>query len=294
MPQSRPAKPVIHPNWALAPQRITDGYSLEITAKDVAALREGAAAILPETPIAVTFLPGEDPAARVAAAKAVRELGFEPMPHFSARRIKSQAEFEDYLAAVVAEAGVKRCFVVAGDPSQPAGPYSDSSALLASGAFERAGITAIGIGGHPEGHPNMTREQTWDVLKAKCAEIERRGMAPLIVTQFSFDSDVVLSWLRELRKRGIADPVRIGVPGPAGIKTLLRFAKLCGVGASASVLAKYGISLAQLLGAAGPDKLVSALERGIGPEHGRVRLHFYPFGGVARTVAWINAYAART
>ena len=28
------------------------------------------------------------------------------------------------------------------------------------------------------------------------------------------------------------------------------------------------------------------------PQHGPVRLHFYPFGGVARTVEWINQYAA--
>lgn len=293
MSPSPPAKPVIHPNWAKAPERITDGYSLEITAKDVAALQEAAGEILAETPVAVTFLPGEDPASRVAAARVVRELGFEPMPHFSARRIESRDEFEDYLAAVVAEAGVRRCFVIAGDPSEPAGPYADSMALLASGAFERAGIKAIGIGGHPEGHPNMTTEQTFQILAAKCAEIEARGMAPLIVTQFSFDPDAVLDWLRELRVRGINDPVRLGVPGPAGIRTLLRFASHCGVGASASVLAKYGISLSQLLGSAGPDKLVDALAAGIGAEHGPVRLHFYPFGGIGKTVSWINDYAGR-
>lgn len=293
MSPSPPAKPVIHPNWAKAPERITDGYSLEITAKDVAALQEAAGEILAETPVAVTFLPGEDPASRVAAARVVRELGFEPMPHFSARRIESRDEFEDYLAAVVAEAGVRRCFVIAGDPSEPAGPYADSMALLASGAFERAGIKAIGIGGHPEGHPNMTTEQTFQILTAKCAEIEARGMAPLIVTQFSFDPDAVLDWLRELRVRGINDPVRLGVPGPAGIRTLLRFASHCGVGASASVLAKYGISLSQLLGSAGPDKLVDALAAGIGAEHGPVRLHFYPFGGIGKTVSWINDYAGR-
>lgn len=293
MSPSPPAKPVIHPNWAKAPERITDGYSLEITAKDVAALQEAAGEILAETPVAVTFLPGEDPASRVAAARVVRELGFEPMPHFSARRIESRDEFEDYLAAVVAEAGVRRCFVIAGDPSEPAGPYADSMALLASGAFERAGIKAIGIGGHPEGHPNMTTEQTFQILAAKCAEIEARGMAPLIVTQFSFDPDAVLGWLRELRVRGINDPVRLGVPGPAGIRNLLRFASRCGVGASASVLAKYGISLSQLLGSAGPDKLVDALAAGIGAEHGPVRLHFYPFGGIGKTVSWINDYAGR-
>lgn len=283
-------KPVIHPAWARPANNMVDGYSLEITAKDVDSLRAAAPNIPHETPVAVTFLPGEEFGARIAATKAVRELGFEPMPHFSARRIQSETEFRDYLKASVAEAGVKRCFVIAGDPSEPEGPFFDSSALIASGAFEAAGITAIGIGGHPEGHPNMTEAQCFDVLVSKYEAISERGMAPLVVTQFVFDPDVVLRWLEALRARGIDAPVRIGVPGPAGIKTLMRFAARCGVGASASVLAKYGISITQLLGTAGPDKLVAGFERGLRPEHGPVRLHFYPFGGLEKTVDWINEY----
>lgn len=286
-------KPVIHPNWDRPALNMVDGYSIEMTAKDVESLRAAAPVMAPETPVAVTFLPGETLSARLDAIKLVRARGFEPMPHFSARRIASAAEFEEYLAAATAQAGVKRCFVIAGDPSEPEGPFFDSSALIGSGAFERMGVTAIGIGGHPEGHPNMSEEQCWSVLEAKCAEIERRGMAPLIVTQFAFDGERVLEWLRVLRGRGIDAPVRIGVPGPAGIKTLIRFAARCGVGASAAVLAKYGISITQLFGSMGPDRLVASLARGIGPDHGRVRLHFYPFGGLEKTIAWINGYDER-
>jgi methylenetetrahydrofolate reductase (NADPH) len=286
-------KPVIHPNWGRAPDGPTDGFSVEITARDIASLRAAAPGMPIDTPVAVTFLPGEAPEARIAATKAVRDLGFEPMPHFSARRIASQDEFETYLRSVVREASVRRCFVVAGDPSEPAGPFADSSALIATGAFERAGIRAIGVGGHPEGHPNMSAEQRWTVLIQKCAEVERRGMAPLVVTQFGFDAAAILTWLKELRRRGVDAPVRVGVPGPAGVKILLRFAARCGVGASASALSKYGISITQLLGSAGPDALVDALARGLGPEHGPVRLHFYPFGGLEKTVEWINNYARR-
>lgn len=284
---------LIHPAWATAPARITEGYSLEITAKDIASLREAAPRIPADTPVAVTFLPGEEASARVAAAVAVRELGFEPMPHFSARRIRSREEFESYLQAVVGDAGVRRCFIVAGDPTEPEGPFCDTTALIATGAFERLGIKAIGIGGHPEGHPVMSKQQTWDVIDSKLADIARRGMAPLIVTQFSFDPDAVLTWLAELRQRGIDAPVRLGIPGPAGIKTLLRFAAHCGVGASAAVMTKYGISIGKLLGTAGPDKLVDAFDAGLGPEHGRVRLHFYPFGGLGKTVDWIDDHARK-
>jgi methylenetetrahydrofolate reductase (NADPH) len=287
------AKLQIHPNWERKPDGITEGFSLEITAKDVPALRAAAPLIPAETPVAITFLPGEAAEDRIAAAVAVRELGCEPMPHFSARRIVSHHEFESYLEAVVARAGVRRCFIVAGDPPEPQGPFFDTSALIATGAFEGNGITAIGIGGHPEGHPNMTADQAWAVLEQKVAEIERRGLAPLVVTQFGFDPEAFLGWLKQLRARGIETPVRIGIPGPAGIKTLLRFATRCGVGASASVMAKYGLSITNLLGSAGPDKLVDTFAARLGDEHGRVRMHFYPFGGLAKTVEWIDGYKVR-
>ncbi|HMT44467.1 MAG TPA: methylenetetrahydrofolate reductase [Chakrabartia sp.] len=286
-------KPLIHPNWAKAPDGITDGYSLEMTAKDHAALHEAAPLIPPETPVSVTFLPGEAQDARVAAAKAVRALGFEPMPHFSARRILSEDDFEGYLKAVVQEAGVERAFIVAGDPPEPQGPYFDTMALIKTGAFERAGIKAIGIGGHPEGHPNMNAAECWAILEAKVHEIEARGMAPLVVTQFGFDPDAFLSWLKELRARGLDVPVRIGIPGPASIKSLLRFAARCGVGASTAVMKKYGVSITNLLGSAGPDKLVDAFADQLAQEHGRVRLHFYPFGGLTKTVEWIRGYEAK-
>ena len=216
------ALPQIHPNWDIAPRLITDGFSLEMTAKDGPSLHEAAPLIPAETPIAVTFLPGEAADARIAAAVAVRELGFEPMPHFSARRITSEDDFEGYLHAVVAKAGVRRCFIVAGDPPEPQGPYFDTMALIETGAFERAGITAIGIGGHPEGHPNMTTAQCWDVLTRKAEAIAERGMAPLIVTQFGFDPDAFLDWLFELRARGIDAPVRIGDQAAAVVRRALR------------------------------------------------------------------------
>ncbi len=271
---------------------ITDQYSLEVTAKDAAALRDAAPLIPAQTPLSITFLPDEKPEARIATVVAARQMGFEPMPHFSARRIVSEAEFESYLRGVVEQAQVTRCFIVAGDPPAALGPYSDSLSLIQTGAFEKAGIKAIGIGGHPEGHPIMSVDECWAALEAKVKEIEQRGMSALIVTQFGFDSGRVLSWLRELRERGIDTPVRVGIPGPASIGLLLRFAARCGVGASTAVMRKYGVSVTNLLGSAGPDKLVDGFARALGPEHGEVRLHFYPFGGLVKTVAWINAYRA--
>lgn len=284
----------IHPDWEKPRRNMVDGYSLEMTARELDGLREAAPLIRPQTQIAITFLPGEEMAQRVEAAKLVRALGFEPIVHLSARRLTSHAQLEDYLARIAAEAQVRRAFLIAGDPPEPEGPFEDSMQIIETGLLEKHGISIVGVGGHPEGHPNVSRDDLWVWMERKIAALRERGITPLLVTQFAFDDDAIVSWVREVRQRGFDVPVRLGVPGPAGIKRLLGFAKRCGVGASASVLKKYGISLANLIGTAGPDKLVDSLDRKLNDEeHGRVRLHFYPFGALTPTAEWVNAYDAR-
>ncbi|UPG90534.1 methylenetetrahydrofolate reductase [Luteibacter aegosomaticola] len=269
---------------------LMDGYSLEVSAKAIPALAKAASRIAPGSIISIPYLPNEDDEARLAAARAVRALGFTPMPHLAARRITSQAELESFIHRAVTEAGVEHCFVIAGDPATPKGPFPDSASLIESGLYERAGIKVLGVGGHPDDHPVMDVDHRWEVLEQKCQSIARRGMAPLIVTQFTFDADIALAWLATLRERGINYPVRLGVPGPAGIAVLARYAAMCGVGACASMWSKYGISLGKLLGTAGPEHFVDRLAAGLTAGHGDVRLHFFPFGGVEQSVKWISEY----
>ena len=284
----------MHHNIRKPANNITHAYSLEVSAKDMPALSAAAPQILPGSTIAIPYLPRENDDARLAAARAVRSLGFEPMPHLSARRIASLAGFESFVQRAAAEAGVERCFVIAGDPSTPVGPFTDSAALIDTGIFERAGMKVIGVGGHPEGHPVMSKAEQWEVLERKCHSIEKRGMAPLIVTQFAFDADIVLTWLQALRARGINHRVRVGVPGPASIAVLARYAAVCGVSACASMWSKYGVSIGKLFGTTGPDLFVERLATGLTAAHGEVSLHFFPFGGIAQSVKWIEQYRART
>ena len=283
----------IHPNWEKNPENMVDGYSLEMTAKEIEGIREAAHLIRPGTQVAVTFLPGETLEQRIEAAVLVRELGFEPIVHLSARRIESEEQLDWYLGEITSKAGVKRVFIIAGDPPEPEGPYENSLQIIETGLLEKHGIEIVGVGGHPEGHPNNTPAELWDWMERKIAAVRAHGMTPLVVTQFAFDDDAIVEWLAEMRKRNIDVPVRLGVPGPAGIKRLLGFAKRCGVGASASVMKKYGISLTNLIGSAGPDRLVDSLNSKLGEAHGRVRLHFYPFGALTASAEWINAYHAK-
>ncbi len=270
-----------------------NAFSLEVSAKTMPALRAEAARIAPGTTISIPYLASEDDDARLAAARTVRELGFEPMPHLSARRIGSRAALERFMERAASEAGVAKCLLIAGDLSTPAGPYADSTSIIETGLLERCGIKVVAMGGHPEGHPVMNAEDRWRVLERKCQAIEARGMAPLIISQFGFDAGVVLDWLDALRARGITAPVLVGVPGPASIARLLRYAAMCGVGASASMLARYGISIGRLLGTAGPEVFVDRLVNGLENTHGQVSPHLFPFGGIVPSLEWIEQYRRR-
>ncbi|MCC7463973.1 MAG: methylenetetrahydrofolate reductase, partial [Gammaproteobacteria bacterium] len=237
-------------------------WSIEMTAKDVPHL-EAAADLIPKgTKIPVTFLPGETFEMRIAAARRVRELGFLPIPHISARRLQSQQELEDFLAGLQREVGTDHAFIVAGDPPQPMGPYEDALSIIRTGLLARYGIQRIGISGYPEGHPDIGNDTLWRAKLDKQQAILDQGHDFAVVTQFAFDAEPVLAWLEQVRKHGVHARVRVGVPGPASVKRLLAFASRCGVTASAKVMKKYGMSLTKLLANTGPDQLLEEYARG--------------------------------
>jgi methylenetetrahydrofolate reductase (NADPH) len=269
-------------------------YSLEMTAKDVPKLEEAADVIPRGTKIPVTFLPGETFEMRIAAAKRVRDLGFVPIPHISARRLTSQRELEGYLDGLQREVGTDHAFVVAGDPPQPMGPYEDALSIIRSGLLAKYGIQRVGISGYPEGHPDIGNEKLWAAMREKHLAIRERSHDFAVVTQFAFDAEPVLAWLEQVRAAGVEARVRVGVPGPASVKRLLAFASRCGVAASGKVMKKYGMSLTKLLSTAGPDQLIEDYATGLDPaRHGEVLLHFYPFGGLRTTAEWIRDFQAR-
>lgn len=264
-------------------------FSLEITGKDVKDLRAAAPGIPPGTRVNITFLANEDSALRVRAAKVIGDLGFRPVPHISARRLRSREELDTYLAALAAVGAIEDVVVIGGDPAEPAGPFADALAVITSGALAGHGVRRVDIAGYPEGHPKIDDEVLWQAVKDKAVALRDQGLDYALATQFGFDADAVIRWLEALRMQGIEAPVRIGVPGPAGVQRLLRYAKRFGVGSSATVVQKYGFSLTGLLGTAGPARFVADLEAAIDPaSHGQVGLHFYTFGGVRATADWIR------
>lgn len=279
-----------------AARKLISDFSLEMTGKDVAALEEAASAIPPGTKINVTFLGNEDLDMRVAAAKAVADLGFIPVPHISARRLASEAQLEEFLGRLQEVGATGHVFAVGGDPAEPEGPYPDSLSVIRSGLLQAHGVTEVSIAGYPEGHPDIETDVLWRHLEDKAAALKEQELGAVILTQFAFDTDPVMTWIEQVRDRGIDAQIRIGTPGPAGIKRLIGFARRFGVGANAMIVKKYGFSLTNLMGTAGPDRFVSDLSTLLAaqPASGDVKLHFYAFGGLLATAEWVQQYGAST
>jgi methylenetetrahydrofolate reductase (NADPH) len=273
-------------------------FSLEMTGKDIPSLLEARPLIPLGTRINVTFLGNEDLEMRVAAAKAVREMGFVPVPHISARRLESERRLREFLGRLQDVDAAGHIFVIGGDPARPEGPYSDSLSIIRSGILQDFGVREVGIGGYPEGHPDIPQETLWSALEDKSATLRDQGLDMVILTQFSFDTDPVAEWIEAIRARGITAPVRVGTPGPVGIKRLLGFARRLGVGANAMIVKKYGFSLTNLVGVAGPDNFVNDLAAVLADHSsgsrtgllGQVGLHFYTFGGLSETAGWVRQF----
>ncbi|WP_173922893.1 methylenetetrahydrofolate reductase [Agromyces sp. Marseille-P2726] len=265
-----------------------------MTGKDIPGLIEAKDSIPQGTKINVTFLGNEDLEMRVAAAKAVRDLGFVPVPHISARRIGSQQQLEEFLGRLQEVGATEHVFSVGGDPATPEGPYPDSLSVIRSGVLQKYGVREVSIAGYPEGHPDIADDVLWRHLEDKSAALKEQGLDAVILTQFAFDTDPVMSWIDAVRARGIDTQIRVGTPGPAGIKRLLGFARRFGVGANAMIVKKYGFSLTNLMGTAGPDRFVTDLASLLAedPSSGRVGLHFYTFGGLLATSDWVRQFTA--
>ena len=279
-------------NNATQVRALMQDFSLEMTGKDVEALREAAPSIPQGTRVNVTFLGNEDLEMRVTAAKAVKELGFTPVPHISARRLQSETELRKFLEALANVDAAKHVFAVGGDPEEPMGPYGSSLEMLQSGVFADYGVEEVSVAGYAEGHPDIADDVLARELKGKIDLLAEQDLGAVIITQFGFDADPVANWLNELNALGISAPVRVGVPGPAGVKRLLGYARRFGVASSAGIVKKYGFSLTNLMGNAGPDKFLHSLAAKATDSQyqGSVGVHFYTFGGMAKTADWAKDF----
>ena len=228
----------------------------------------------------------------IEAAIELRKAGFEPVPHLAVRNFATADELDAFLTRMNGEAGVQRALVIAGDRDEPTGDFHSAIEVIDGGALQRHGIVEIGIAGYLDGHPRIPQLDLDRALADKVRAAETTGVAVHIVTQFCFDGASIVKWLLRLRDFGIEHPVRVGLAGPTNLSTLLRYAKRCGVRASAQGLARQAGLVRQLFAMSAPDALVRVLAQARAERNvGEIAPHFFSFGGMARTARWAEAVA---
>ena len=267
------------------------GFTIETTPGSALKIADYRDLLRPGTSVSVTFLPGSDFADTVATAKRLKGEGMEPVPHFAARSIPSEADFEAYLKRLQDEVGVSQVVALAGGVTSPLGPYDSSMQLLETGLFDKYGIKTIGVAGHPEGSPDISEAALAEALAWKNAFAARSDADFYIATQFCFQAAPIIAWDKAIREAGNALPIHIGIPGLATLKTLINHARACGVGPSMRVLTRQARNISKLLTVSAPDKAVADLAayKAVEPDCGIQKVHVYPLGGLRRSAAW--AYA---
>lgn len=267
--------------------KLAAGASIEVAPRQILGEAQLAALLPAAMQVYVPFLPKSDFRETVRACRALVCEGFDPVPHIAARGVESREQLRGWLAELQG-IGVDAVMLIAGDRDAPAGPFADTLAIFESGMLESHGFRRIGVAGHPEGHPAADVVALDRTLRIKL-EYGRANAADMwIVSQFAFGSTQLIAWLERMREKGFEVPVRVGVPGPASLKTLFAYAAYCGVEASARVLVRRP-GAARLLARWTPDGLVQDLAHHCLKHPGSMLagIHLFSFGGLAQTAHWL-------
>lgn len=247
------------------------------------------------TCVYVALIDPADLALQIEAVAAIRAAGLEPVPHVPARFVRDRADLHHRLSALSERGKVRQALVLGGGAPQPLGIYDAAIQLLETGLLETYGIRKVGLAGHPEGNPDIIKAKgeaaLVEALKVKQAYLTAHNIEGYIATQFLFEAGPVAYWAKGLRDEGITLPIHVGVPGPATIKTLVKYAAMCGVGNSARFIRKQALNVTKLLTVSSPDAFVENLTKlhFEKPELGIAGPHLYPFGGFDKLLDWVSS-----
>src|SRR5580698_9994356 len=160
--------------------------SIEVLPKQVIDLKDRPHLFPADTKVYIPDVGNLDTSHQVNAARILRNIGYEPVPHLAARRLTTKAALMENIAALTQEAGVRDVLVIGGGLTKPAGEFNSALAVLETGLFDRFGINRIGVAGHPEGNPEFSDDLAIEFLRQKQAFAERTAAKMRVVTQFGF------------------------------------------------------------------------------------------------------------
>lgn len=231
--------------------------------------------------VSIAFLPGRNERDVIEQSQRLYEAGFNPVPHIPARSIRHSCHLRSFVQQLREAAHVRQVLIIGGS-CEPVGDYISSLQLLETGLFNGM---KVGIAGHPESTPYLSDDECDAVLLKKNQFADAAGIDMYIVSQWTLNPNSILDWLQRIQSFNRL-PVHVGIPGPASVTSLMKFAAICGVRNSMTALRHQGKNLTQLMMTQTPDSLVDQLR-----EHVE-QFHVYPFGGLPKTCKWLETRMA--
>ncbi len=239
----------------------------------------------------ITYLPDEDSKNIVKTAKKLKLEGYEVIPHLPARTIINKNDLEKYIGELANESGCSKILIIGGGGNQ-AGEISSSIDVLKTDFLSKYNYQSVGVAGHPEGSPDISNENLDLAIKQKNDFAKNADFKMYLATQFFFEAKSLIDWEKHLFKIGNKLPIHAGIPGPASIKTLINYARSCGIGNSLRFITKQAFNLTKLATLSTPDKLIYDLAEHIeiNKDSKLEKIHFYAFGGMKKTSEWLNQF----
>ena len=237
----------------------------------------------------ITYLPDENSDNVVNTAKKLKEEGYEVIPHLPARTIVNENELEKYVGELANKSGCSKILIIGGGGNQ-AGNIASTMDVLKSDLLSKFNYKFVGVAGHPEGSPDISNQNLDLAIKEKNNFAKNVDFKMYIATQFFFEAQSLIEWENHLTTLGNELPIHAGIPGPASIKTLINYARSCGIGNSLRFITKQAFNLTKLATLSTPDKLIHDLANYLHTNQSSKleNIHFYAFGGMKKTADWLN------
>ena len=145
--------------------------------------------------------------------------------------------------------GVNNILALRGDPPHPKRAWKERD--VSGGDCDRAidlvklirklhgDYFGIGVAGHPEGHPSSTKcddDGTTSSLEMQHLKEKLSAGADFVITQFFYDVDVFLEYVKRCRRIGIKCPIIPGIMPIQSYSSLLKMTSFCNISVPSSVL----------------------------------------------------------
>ena len=239
--------------------------------------------------IYITYLPDEDSKNVINTAKKLKDEGYEVIPHLPARTIINENELEKYIGDLANESGCTKILIIGGGGNQT-GNISSTMDVLESDLLSKFNYKFVGVAGHPEGSPDISNKNLDLAINEKNNFAKNADFQMYIATQFFFEAKSLIDWEKHLSTLGNNLPIHAGIPGPASIKTLINYARSCGIGNSLRFISKQAFNITKLATLSTPDKLIYDLANYTysNKSSNLENIHFYAFGEMKKTADWLN------